>query len=575
LGGGVLIPSVIQGAIQAPAGIGGGWRGVGREFWRGFKSPVSVLAKGTRARYILNQGTRRGVTPEQVKFLKGFSEDLGVVPEVAKALVPRGTRGLQAIERSGLTPEQFSALPLPVVQEVRNRLRREMGEVGMAMAMAGGVTGASAGMQYAKGRSLGEQLTADQRIRLLQEPSEANKTAAMIDETGEGAAMTPLQSVAVGTAAASPFAGLIGQKKIIHDPLQGAQGQRFRSMKELQAAAKPGDVLMTTKPKGSLWKNFIAPFSGSEFYHAQPVVGRRAGQGTTATAGEFNPSVFEKFKPKDIIREDVDEIAKAMRGEYPDVALLRPKNLSAAARKEVAERSMGRAVKNYDTVQAIKGWLKDVFVPKIPGLEKLGPQTICEGNVCSTVSSQALHDVTGRSVVPGKAAKDIMPPDFLRSSEYELVGSKVDPSRYRMSPALRKAAPYLTRGAIGLGLGGLAYGATEEPELIGAGAGAYGAGKGMEKYLAKRLGDKRVWKEFPLPFDTLEAMMDPSRKNRWQKLRRFGGRRLPVVAAGGLLGYGAAKGLKHLFSDDEDSKGNEGSKNNSGTVRAKKEELEI
>jgi hypothetical protein len=344
--------------------------------------------------------------------------------------------------------------------------------------------------------------------------------------------------------AAAPFAGLIGQKPIIHDPLQGAKGTSFKTMGEVARAARAGDVLMTSKPEGSLWKHTITPFGGSEFYHAQPVTHTRKfrgrQQGVTTSAGEL-------YKEPGATGHDLVDVPGRIPQElehagYSDVVLLRPKQpLNKAQTRAFTGQALDRSSRGYDYGNAVKSWLKDVFVPKLPGITDRGAQTICEGNICSTVPAQALKDVAGIDVVPGKKAKDVFPTDFLRSENFELVGSHVNPQNYKMSPAMRKAMPYAARAGLGAGMAGTAYMATEYPEYSGAIPGAL-AGDMAATALSRKLRPQDYQEFIPSAFDAAESLLaDPVAHRKY--IRNFGLRRLPAIAAGAGIGTAATYGL--------------------------------
>jgi hypothetical protein len=296
-----------------------------------------------------------------------------------------------------------------------------------------------------------------------------------------------------------------------------------------------------------MWKSFIAPQSGGEMYHVQPVVGRRRGVSTTVTAGEnVGSSLREITRNK---AHYTDDIPKAMRAEgYSDATLLRPKKpLTATQRKKFVEQSLERSGKKYDDTKALTTWLRDMFVPKIKGVTGRGKQVVCEGNVCSTMPAQALHEATGgkRQVVPGKRAQDIFPTDFLRSEAYETVGSRT-PSKYTKSLLRRRLTPYLSRGALGAGLAGGTYAVSQDPAVAGSAAGV-GAGALLSGKLIK---------ENPTAVGVLEEAMAGGEAGgkwkKWGRLKRWGKVKAPLVAAGGALGYlGARKAMKTFKGKEE------------------------
>lgn len=357
------------------------------------------------------------------------------------------------------------------------------------------------------------------------------------------------QGAAVGAAGLAPFAGLIGQKPIIHDPWLGAEGARYKSMQELARQARPGDILVTSTPKGSMWKHVIAPTSGSEFYHVQPVVGAREGMGTTISANELASESLQKYSPRKLY-EYADPIPAAMKEhKYQDVILLRPKDMSKKERRAVSRAALERAKRPYSGPKSVSTWLRDIFVPKIPGITDIGKKTVCEGNVCSTLPAMARHEGTGGaapSVVPGKRPQDIFPADYLRSTEHEMIGSYTGrPGGAPTRSLMRRAAPWLVRGGLGAGLAGATYAATEEPAIAGAPVGALAADVAARKVLARTPqyagleGSDKLIRDMPSLMSYTEAMLDPTRKHKLSRTGRFLGRSLPVLLAGGMLGYGA------------------------------------
>lgn len=366
-----------------------------------------------------------------------------------------------------------------------------------------------------------------------------------------------LQLGAMGAAAASPFAGLIGEKPIIHDPLQGAEGANYKNMKEVSRAAQPGDVLLTSKSKGSLFKNFITPAGQSQFYHAQPVTGRQDGIGYTMSAGDLYDQGITPSKAKNF-DSPIHEYMKNDTTSYSDAVLLRPKTPLSKEQLKSLQTSYGqRVVRPYDNGKALGTFARDLFVPKLDALTKGRPETICEGNVCSTMPAMAHHEATGKRVIPGKASQDVFPTDFLRSDQFDLVGSHVTPETAALErSALRKASPWLLRGGIGAGLAAGTYAASEDPALVAGAAGAYGANRAIDHAFTSDIPAAmrkhipvEAYEQFPDFWEAGDAAMTGGLKNPETReiLKRFSTRRLPALAAGGALAYGAAKGLGHLY----------------------------
>lgn len=357
------------------------------------------------------------------------------------------------------------------------------------------------------------------------------------------------RNLGMAAAAAAPFGGLIGQQKIIHDPTLGAKGRKFKSMEELAQHAQVGDILATSKPGREGWKTLITPFTGTPFYHTQSIVGNKRGLGTTIDASDLYE---RKANSQSVINKATPTIPNAMQElKYPDVVLLRSKTpLSAAQKEHYARRAIQRASKPYDVLQAGAIWAKEVFVPKL-NMFKSNKQTICQGNVCSTLPSQALHEAGTRDgVVAGKAAKDVFPSDYLRSKNFELVGSVIKSKNLqRNNKLLRMAQPYLGRGALGVGAAGTIYGASEHPTEIAATAtGALGASLAADAILPNLLKMKNFKRSVPSFADALESkFLTTTPQRAAQDLPRFLQRRLPILAAGGVAGYAGLRAFQQMY----------------------------
>lgn len=384
-------------------------------------------------------------------------------------------------------------------------------------------------------------------------------TDSPVSEQPDATIGTRLQQGAVGAAALSPFAGLIGRQKMRHDPLQGAQGVEYKDLRSLSRAAQTGDVLLTSKPSGSLFKSVITPAGGSQFYHAQPVTGTMDGHGYTLSAGDL---AGQDIKPSQAKHWDtrIDKYFKQPSVQYSDAVLLRPKTPMTKEQIKALQTEYGkRVVRDYDNTKALSTFARELFVPKLDSLARLRPETVCEGNVCSTLPAMAHQEATGKRVVPGKASQDIFPTDFLRSSEYELVGSHVTPETRALEGTLRrKLAPWLLRAGLGTALGAGTYAATEDPSILAAAGGAYAGNKLLDTaFTSETLRDKlpeRVLKHLPVDaYDKYPTLWEaaetalsterntPSGRALMSNLLK---RRLPAIALAGGMGYGAGKLLE-------------------------------
>lgn len=367
----------------------------------------------------------------------------------------------------------------------------------------------------------------------------------------DDAGLSRAQMGAMGVAAAAPFAGLIGEQPIIHDPLQGAQGKTFKNLEAVERAARPGDVLLMSKSKGSLFKDFITPAGRSQFYHAQPVTGRAEGKGYTLSAGDLHG---QGLKAREALDHDysITDYMRDPDAPYHDVVLLRPKQKLTPEQLEALREDYGkRVIRPYDDRKAADTFLRDLFIPKLDVFNAGRPETVCQGNVCSTLPAQSFHTATGNSVIPGKRAQDVFPTDFLRSDQFEMIGSHVTPETRALEQSVfRKASPWLMRGGIGATLAAGTYGVSEDPAL---GAGLLGAAA-TDFYLDNMLKNKNLdprikeyvnAKNFPTFWDAGTDIMEGGLKTPAGKARlgRFMTRRIPALAAGGALAYGGAKAL--------------------------------
>jgi hypothetical protein len=418
-----------------------------------------------------------------------------------------------------------------------------------------------------------------------------------------------------------PFAGAIGEKKLIHDPLLGAKGKNFASLKDLSAAAEIGDIVLTAKPQGSIWRHAQLPTTGSEWYHAQGILDKAKGYGanmtweqvmalpdeitedvlgmavdeldelppkekrqalatlqneigsakaTTLQAGYFKNSTEKEiralidkgFTPEQI-REyagGIERLAPDLQGHnYQDVALLRPKTpMTPEQVKTFQNEMLVRGTKPYSQPTALKVWLKNLFLPKFEGMEKVtgGLGVNCKNNVCSTMPAQSYQQATARSILAGKRPQDLAPADYLRSGEYELVGSRLDPSKFRLSPRMRKALPWITRGGVGAGLAAGTYGATQEPAALAAvpgAAGGYLAGRALTQKAGPRFGvsqaaSQKMFPDMRKSFDLVHDLLDSGKgvkKTDLVKPLLKGG--VPSALAGAATGVAAAKGLEYLY----------------------------
>ena len=369
------------------------------------------------------------------------------------------------------------------------------------------------------------------------------------------------QPLGMAVAAATPFAGMIGQGPVVHDPWMGARTRRFSQLHHLAQQAQPGDILLTSKPKGSLFKKLIQPISGSDFYHAQGVVGRKGRYGTTLDVGDAYAG-----KATTARRSAVPIHEEFLPAGYKDVLLLRPKTPLTAHQKSLLGKDIAaRATTGYDYNKAVTSWLKDLYLPKVKGMEHLGSKAqavehaACEGNICSTIPAQAHYNATGESIIKGKRPQDVFPSDFLRSPDYKLIGAHLPSGGSNTSLALRKVMPVATRLGMGALTAGAAYGASEKPDVAAGLAGAATAGvlgqAAAEHYMRNKGIPAQDWGDlFPKTTDAV-VMLNPKvqigRAERLAILRRYFTRKLPTLTLGAAGGYYGFKAVRRYLANKE------------------------
>ena len=392
----------------------------------------------------------------------------------------------------------------------------------------------------------------------------------------EGDGLDPLALGVGGAVGATPLLGLIGQKKLQFDPFRDKSIPRMTSY-DLSRAAKPGDVLVTSKPGGSGFKILQYPL-GSEFYHAQPVVSTRGGHGTTVTAGQLDLPEYRKMKTKALLPYMQDVKAALRADHYRDAILMRPdRALSPAEIEQFKEIATRRATAPYTASKAVRGWIKEVLLPKIKGVTDKAPpgmKMVCSGDVCSTLPAQTMWEVRKQNIHKGKLPYDIMPTDYLREgSGYSPVGAKI--TSPRLSPKKLRAIQIASRLGLGLGLGAGAYSVAEDPVNLAAPVGALAtpyllseqilprAAGEIErlkilrsgKKLSKETRNKRMLRaamrtEGQIPQISSLLQILGSKNPQHVKLRnRFLTRSLPLTLAGGVGSYLLADKIRDSLVD--------------------------
>lgn len=378
-------------------------------------------------------------------------------------------------------------------------------------------------------------------------------------------------AVGAGLAVGSPFLGLIGQRKLVHDPHIN-ENIRKLTLKELGRQARPGDVVLSSRPRWGGFKVTQTPVSGSEFYHASPVYGRRGGLGTIIDAGDFgydNP-------PRPTI-SGVSRIAtpapRHFSGHgYSDLVLMRPdKKLSPAQLKKLQKALTARAYQQYSVPVGAKAMLKELFVPKIKAfskdLAKSTPEAIrCSGTMCSALPSEAMAEAgILKNIAKGKGPSEVLPADFLRAgSGYSPVGAVIKQKR-ALSAVSRALYPYAARAGIGLGIGGTIYGTYKDPvatagvlggmmtpsimRALATRAVQYGQHKTKNEAMSAVGNQLPKLKRLVLEAFTPDPEITPELARKLKL--RFATRTLPIGLLGGLGSFLAAKKIRSMFSKDD------------------------
>lgn len=371
------------------------------------------------------------------------------------------------------------------------------------------------------------------------------------------------QGTVVGAAAGAPFLGMIGQKPIKYDPLASPDVHTTHDIEELRRAAQPGDVLVSTRGAFSPYKAPQAFISGTDYYHAEPVVGKQDGVAQSMTSGSLynNPEMAGK-DPLDALKKSVP-VAGGPTEHIPssilqgdNVTLMRPKvPFTPEQNKAFLEHFAKTTTAPYSSETAIGSWLKDIFVPKNLKVTH-NPAGECAGDICSTAVAKAYEKATGSPAVPFKTTAETMPADLLRE------GSAFEPVMHHINPANkaliqhRLPAQIAARAALGLGTAGLAYGASENPEVTGAVAGAAGATNATRKILELMAREKasrpeaylKAKEQLPQLWSLLDEGMGTGGHLR-PAAGKFLTRTLPLAAVGGASGYALTKKVHDMIKN--------------------------
>jgi hypothetical protein len=377
--------------------------------------------------------------------------------------------------------------------------------------------------------------------------------------------------LAGGAVAGTPFLGLIGEKPIVHDPFFNKDIPRV-NYDRLSELAQPGDILLTGKRKGTGWQ-YIQTHTGTPWYHAQPVVGRFGGQTPGAVGTTLSVNSLAAQNPNMSNNTAVKQWADTIKGEarkshYSDMLLMRPKQkLTPEQLEKFVNRAVYSAREEYNIPVAIKGWLKDMFLPKIGKGTTALPSGYkpCKADTCGTMSAHSYSEATGKSPVAGKLPRDILPSHYLREgSDYAPVAARLSyegPSR-----ELLKRRAMLMRGGTGLALGVGTAAAIEDPATLPILPAFMAApeiaqklyGKYRLKYLLKHnkpvsqyywMNSEKSMPGYGVLLDNLKETNTRARELRRNALRRS----LPLSIAAAAGTYGLARLLKNKISPDEET----------------------
>jgi len=356
-----------------------------------------------------------------------------------------------------------------------------------------------------------------------------------------------------GGLAAAPFAGLLGEQKITKDPYYSKKVKRL-SPRELERLARPGDVILTSQRAGtSLYKSPQLYTTGSEFYHAEPIIARSRGLGRTIPAG-----LLENMKG-----QTPQQIRKRKGGvksytqpipfdEYQDIALMRPeKKLTKAQIRQFQDAIITGGVKPYSKPMGVRALFRDLFTPKIPGVTgHTGPMG-CKGSMCSSLPAVSWDKIFKERIARGKHPGHTLPADFLRSgSHFNPVAASIgNPEILKHILAKRMAF----RGALGAGMGGAGVAAYHEPEILPGVAAAAGVPMGVQAILNKTKagrGDQML----PGGMSAIEYLASLKNARRAGRkvpkalagaFKRFGTRTVPLALGSGLAAYLGTKDLSN------------------------------
>lgn len=310
------------------------------------------------------------------------------------------------------------------------------------------------------------------RVQLVRQLAQGQKAVAgarrqtQLARVGTGAALAVPAIIAAKTAedrsALPALAGVAaGAMPIVQGLRTGALGagapggRQYKSIQQLQKKLRPGDVLLTgSAGKAGTFKPMITAMGGSPFGHHVEVVAKAPKRGgptfVHATPGEGGASAFvPELGPGD------DMTIRRFRSAKQRKAFL--KNIDQRwAREDMLENVFGAKARGsmYDTGQAVRASVGSFLPSKLVNLFSRGSSSPGAA-VCSSLVGQA----SPACIMPGVKGENVLPHHVLRSRALDTVGYYRAPRTLRAAAYDRmlQATPWLTRGALGAGLGYGAY----------------------------------------------------------------------------------------------------------------------
>jgi len=301
-------------------------------------------------------------------------------------------------------------------------------------------------------------------------------------------------------AAAVAGGGTLGAGFVDLRPKAKVKGSKYlgSNWKQVKKHVKAGDVIIgANRTAPEALKSGIKDFK--EYYKEERKLGKTRRQAfKTALPQLDTPSIVSKFSnpnsshaavfstkggavsygggswshiteaeiPKDKTWENY---LKNKRGQNAHFVLLRPKKgvskIPELTKKKgevgtlniVAKKAGGQ--KDYKGIRAIGNQIVDWVTPKFRRKEKtknvkqLARESCYIGGTCGTTGA-----LMSEKTVGGKTAPKVLPKDYLRSADYEVVGKIGKGKAHPISKAMFALPKYLVKGTAALGVAGATYG---------------------------------------------------------------------------------------------------------------------